>query len=65
MLRPADVGVIVTSDDTTRQHVAILHKADAQLSSDGISALGKSHMRSTPFLGSFTSVAFETVSMFV
>ena len=32
---------------------------------DGIYALGKSLMRSTPSLGSFPSVAFETVSMFV
>ena len=32
---------------------------------DGIFALGKSHMRSTPFLRRFPNVAFETVPMFV
>ena len=31
---------------------------------DGIYALGKAHMRSTPFLGSFPNVACETVSMY-
>ena len=32
---------------------------------DGIYALGKAHMRSTPSLRSFPNVAFETVPMFV
>ena len=32
---------------------------------DGIRALGKVHMRSTPSLRSFPNVAFETVAMFV
>ena len=32
---------------------------------DGICALGKAHMRSTPSVRSFPNVAFETVSMFV
>ena len=32
---------------------------------DGIYALGKAHMRSTPSLSSFPKVAFETVPMFV
>ena len=32
---------------------------------DGIYALGKAHMRSTPSLGNFPNVAFETVAMFV
>ena len=32
---------------------------------DGVYALGKVHMRSTPPLGSFPNVAFETVPVFV
>ena len=32
---------------------------------DGIYALGKAHVRSTPSLRSFHSVAFETVPVFV
>ena len=32
---------------------------------DGIYALGKAHMRSTPSLRSFPNVAFETVLMFI
>ena len=32
---------------------------------DGICALGKAHMRSTPSLRSFPGVAFEMVPMFV
>ena len=31
----------------------------------GIYALGKAHMRSTPFLRGFPNFAFETVPMFV
>ena len=32
---------------------------------DGVYALGKAHMRSTPSLGSFPNVALETVSVLV
>ena len=32
---------------------------------DGIDAIGKTHMRSTPSLRSFPNVALETVPMFV
>ena len=41
--------------------------AESQFSSvqDGIYALGKAHMRSTPCLRSFPTVAFETFPMFV
>ena len=34
-----------------------------QFIQDGIYALGKPHMRSTPSLGSFPNVAFETVGL--
>ena len=45
----------------------ILLFSSVQFSSvqDGIYALGKAHMRSTPSLGSFPNVALETVSMLV
>ena len=59
---------------TKRTHTNIKHKfmEDSPLSislvknnnkSNGIYALGKSHMRSTPSLRSFPNVAFETVPL--
>ena len=51
-----------------RHHANCLPLSGAVLVSsvqDGIYALGKAHMRSTPSLRSFPNVAFETVPMFV
>ena len=43
----------------------VLHSHCISSVQDGISALGKSYMRSIPSLRSFPSVTFETVPMFV
>ena len=55
-----------------RSHVALsfplfVHAFIIQFSSvqDGICALGKAYVHSTPFLRSFPIVAFEIVSVFV
>ena len=50
----------VSSRETGQQ--TAVHFSSVQ---DGIYAFGKALMRSTPSLGSFHNVAFETVPMFV
>ena len=49
------------------QTAAISGHSSVQVSSvqEGIYALGKAHMRSTPSVGGFPNVTFETVLMFV
>ena len=50
------VVVVVVHSDTMAQFSSV---------QDGISALGKAHMRATPSLRSFPNVASETVPVFV
>ena len=48
-----------------QQAGAIYHISLFSSVPDGIYALGKAHMHSTPSLRSFPNAAFETVAMFI
>ena len=54
-----------TMTERTEKFSSVQSSVQFSSAQDGTHALGKAHMRSTPFLRSFPNVAFETVPMFV